>query len=269
MRSTDPAFLCRSLPFHQLRLMQSLFLLTASPALQLALPAVAPVPTSPTASVMRTPPPMMCDKLGGAIPFLPLGTVGGASTASGESLLGITGAVTPRTRTQTRLAKQRQARRSAPSGRSVSSAPVGTAPGSRSRGVVPTEARPMTEGEVMQLTQQAAKATATLERLALEHEEEEAAFKEQVAAEDLNDTMLARHLQKRQAHAVQYQAAAATCELIKGKAELAERLFAAEQDTRAKQAKADATEERLKAERLAQEEASQRASKIRERFLAA
>lgn len=121
----------------------------------------------------------------------------------------------------------------------------------------------------MQLTQQAAKATATLERLALEHEEEEAAFKEQVAAEDLNDTMLARHLQKRQAHAVQYQAAAATCELIKGKAELAERLFAAEQDTRAKQAKADATEERLRAERQAQEEASQRASKIRERFLAA
>ena len=88
-------------------------------------------------------------QLGGAVPFLPLGTAGSASTASGEALEGITGAVTPRTRTQKRLARQRQQRRPATPGRSVTSALV-----SRSRGVVLTKAPPMTEDAVMQLKQQ-------------------------------------------------------------------------------------------------------------------
>ena len=74
---------------------------------------------------------------------------------------------------------------------------------------------------------------------------------------------------QRQSHAIDRATLEAMSESARLKAALGEQLFAAEQDTSAKQARAVATEEKLGAERLAWEEAAREEAQIRERFLVA
>ena len=118
-------------------------------------------------------------------------------------------------------------------------------------------------------------AETALAELVKQGQADEAAFKEQIASPDgaltgeAYDALLAVHLAQRQSHAVDRAALLALSESARLKAALGEQLFAAEEDTGAKRAKAVATEEKLAAERLAWEEAAREEAQIRERFLRA
>lgn len=191
------------------------------------------------------------------------GDLGGTTWAgSGELHLGGTKATT---RAPARRSGQTAASR-------VVSLPT---PVSNSPRAPPAPPAPITLAEVTQLRKGADAAESALKELVQQRQADEAAFKEQMASPDgeltgdAYDALLAVHLAQRQSHAVDRATLEAMRESARLKAALGEQLFAAEQDTSAKQAKAVATEERLGAERLAWEEAAREEAQIRERYLAA
>lgn len=130
----------------------------------------------------------------------------------------------------------------------------------------------MTEAEVERLRHEMKEAEAAMDILAQQRREEEIEFKVQIAMEDVTgdryDELLAAHLERRR-NKSEFEAALSLLERKKRKAELALYLRTAEQDTLAKQAKVEATEQLLQTERMACEEAAREEKKIRDAFLAA
>jgi len=138
--------------------------------------------------------------------------------------------------------------------------------------IAATKATPITQEDIQRLQQDVAEVEGLLQQLVEARHAEEAAFKEQVARDDMTgdryDAMLAAHHQQRLDHATEYNAAGAQRELRMRKVELATALFAAEQEALARQASEEAAELRLQAERKAREEAARDANQIRQQFLA-
>ena len=239
--------------------------LCASPALRLA-----PLASAPAAHRLAQPL-MQFGAMGGQTPFAPLGTAGGGSSAnSGEMTRHeVTGEVLKKkkkkrkTDPNTGMLEQGAHR---PDNSGVAHVPVPSpyhvfepsmvtsrgysdstrpAPGkatprTTAPRAVPRAARaavsptaPIALPEVTRLRQAADEAEAALAQLVQQRQVEEAAFKEEMAQENLTgdryDAMLAGHLQQRQGHAARLGAATAACEDARRKAALAEQLFTAEQ----------------------------------------
>ena len=126
----------------------------------------------------------------------------------------------------------------------------------------------MTEAEVVRLTQEVNEAESVLAQLLQVMNAEKAKFKEEELNSDVTsdryNAILTAHMQQWQSLKMEYDEAHRIVAGKKRDSELSAQLLAAEQSTRAKQAKAEATEEQLRAAHQEREEAMLEEQKLRE-----